>query len=85
MRWSDRQTVLRGLDLCFFFFKQKTAYEIGQWLEFRRVLFRSATVNQLENRETPTYNLDETGALFVPPQQLPSPILTDTISTLDAL
>ena len=25
----------------FFFFKQKTAYEIGQWLEFRRVLFRS--------------------------------------------
>ena len=26
-----------------FFFKQKTAYEIGQWLEFRRVLFRSIT------------------------------------------
>src|SRR5437016_6428606 len=25
----------------FFFFKQKTAYEIGQLLEFRRVLFRS--------------------------------------------
>src|SRR5437016_2613598 len=25
----------------FFFFKQKTAYEIGQRLEFRRVLFRS--------------------------------------------
>src|SRR5258706_15903017 len=25
----------------FFFFKQKTAYEIGQGLEFRRVLFRS--------------------------------------------
>src|SRR5258706_7429006 len=25
----------------FFFFKQKTAYEIGQCLEFRRVLFRS--------------------------------------------
>ena len=24
-----------------FFFKQKTAYEIHQWLEFRRVLFRS--------------------------------------------
>src|SRR5262249_59475868 len=23
-----------------FFFKQKTVYEIGQWLEFRRVLFR---------------------------------------------
>src|SRR5438067_6393843 len=26
---------------CFFFFKQKTAYEIETWLEFRRVLFRS--------------------------------------------
>src|SRR5690606_39944537 len=25
----------------FFFFKQKTAYEIFTWLEFRRVLFRS--------------------------------------------
>ena len=25
----------------FFFFKQKTAYEITVWLEFRRVLFRS--------------------------------------------
>ena len=25
----------------FFFFKQKTAYEIETWLEFRRVLFRS--------------------------------------------
>src|SRR5256885_11170632 len=25
----------------FFFFKQKTAYEITRWLEFRRVLFRS--------------------------------------------
>src|SRR6266571_8291112 len=25
----------------FFFFKQKTAYEIDMWLEFRRVLFRS--------------------------------------------
>src|SRR5688500_20251416 len=24
-----------------FFFKQKTAYEITRWLEFRRVLFRS--------------------------------------------
>ena len=29
----------------FFFFKQKTAYEIGQWLEFRRVLFRSLCCN----------------------------------------
>ena len=30
---------------CFFvfFFKQKTAYEIHRWLEFRRVLFRSVT------------------------------------------
>ena len=27
--------------LIFFFFKQKTAYEILAWLEFRRVLFRS--------------------------------------------
>src|SRR5205814_4794784 len=25
----------------FFFFKQKTAYEMPKWLEFRRVLFRS--------------------------------------------
>ncbi|MEM6503668.1 MAG: ComEC/Rec2 family competence protein [Cyanobacteria bacterium P01_C01_bin.89] len=52
---------------------------------YRNARAHPATVNQLENRETPTYNLDETGALFVPPQQLPSPILTDTISTLDAL
>ena len=28
-------------DGIFFFFKQKTAYEISAWLEFRRVLFRS--------------------------------------------
>src|SRR5438093_3147167 len=35
--------IMNQLDLSFFFFfKQKTAYEIGQWLEFRRVLFRSA-------------------------------------------
>src|SRR5438093_9016539 len=34
--------IMNQLDLSFFFFfKQKTAYEIGQWLEFRRVLFRS--------------------------------------------
>src|SRR6266702_4168913 len=26
----------------FFFFKQKSAYEMATWLEFRRVLFRSA-------------------------------------------
>ena len=31
----------------FFFFKQKTAYEIGQWLEFRRVLFRSLRLDFL--------------------------------------
>ena len=28
----------------FFFFKQKTAYEILAWLEFRRVLFRSTMI-----------------------------------------
>ena len=28
----------------FFFFKQKTAYEITVWLEFRRVLFRSEAI-----------------------------------------
>ena len=26
------------------FFKQKTAYEVTVWLEFRRVLFRSRSV-----------------------------------------
>ena len=31
----------------FFFFKQKTAYEIHRWLEFRRVLFRSKAYKQL--------------------------------------
>ena len=31
----------------FFFFKQKTAYEITVWLEFRRVLFRSNRFNFL--------------------------------------
>src|SRR6476619_7685860 len=34
--------VVRRLIPVFFFFKQKTAYEIGQRLEFRRVLFRSS-------------------------------------------
>src|ERR1022692_4232474 len=29
---------------CFFFFKQKTEYEITRCLEFRRVLFRSISV-----------------------------------------
>ena len=50
MRWiSTRVTCVWAFPhiffvfFCFvFFFKQKTAYEIGQWLEFRRVLFRSA-------------------------------------------
>src|SRR3989344_3158899 len=36
------------LTLHCFFFKQKTAYEIDMWLEFRRVLFRSRRVD--ENR-----------------------------------
>src|ERR1039457_5481203 len=31
---------------CWSFFKQKTAYDITRWLEFRRVLFRSV-VSQL--------------------------------------
>src|SRR6476619_8318111 len=35
--------VVRRLIPVFFFFKQKTAYEIGQRLEFRRVLFRSSS------------------------------------------
>ncbi|MEM9244456.1 MAG: ComEC/Rec2 family competence protein [Cyanobacteria bacterium P01_F01_bin.153] len=52
---------------------------------YRNARAHPATINQLENQEIPTYNLDETGALFVAPQQLPGPILTDTISTLDAL
>src|SRR5438105_12419697 len=34
--------MLALLFFCFFFFKQKTAYEIHSRLEFRRVLFRSA-------------------------------------------
>src|SRR5205807_6652219 len=41
------------ISVFFFFFKQKTAYEITRCLEFRRVLFRSITrdagyVNELE-------------------------------------
>src|SRR5215213_1347476 len=35
-----------GMPVVFFFFKQKTAYEIGQCLEFRRVLFRSRSLRQ---------------------------------------
>ena len=37
----------------FFFFKQKTAYEIGQWLEFRRVLFRSRLLLESNKRPAP--------------------------------
>ena len=36
---------LGGKAVKFFFFKQKTAYEVGLWLEFRRVLFRSKQSN----------------------------------------
>ena len=36
---------------CFFFFKQKTAYEITVWLEFRRVLFRSPQNYECEETE----------------------------------
>ena len=52
---------------------------------YRNTRAHPATINQLENRAIATYNLDQTGALFIPPQALPNPILTDTISTLDAL
>ena len=38
----------------FFFFKQKTAYEITVWLEFRRVLFRSMELER--NRELKNWN-----------------------------
>ena len=44
-----------------------------------------ATLQRLNNRAIATYNLDQTGALFIPPGQQPMPILADTISTLDAL
>src|SRR2546426_8714200 len=39
-----RHSTLQGdssSDVCSFVFKQKTAYEITRWLEFRRVLFLS--------------------------------------------
>src|SRR5690242_21215454 len=42
MRWDIG--LLRSCHVLFFFFKQKTAYEIDMWLEFRRVLFRSSYV-----------------------------------------
>ena len=39
---SVRDRNMNKMSVCFFFFfKQKTAYEITRWLEFRRVLFRS--------------------------------------------
>src|SRR5207237_5632556 len=38
--------------LLVFFFKQKTAYEVQVWLEFRRVLFRS-----VQGREGPAMSL----------------------------
>ena len=41
-----------------FFFKQKTAYEIVMWLEFRRVLFRSISNVSVEYQMTiKTYHL----------------------------
>src|ERR1035441_7307620 len=39
--------------LCFFFFKQKTAYEMPKLLEFRRVLFRSPKGEPSLLREEP--------------------------------
>ena len=39
----------------FFFFKQKTAYEIHQWLEFRRVLFRSQSDDLILGLDIETY------------------------------
>src|SRR5207244_5012629 len=44
-RVDMRRTVHRMYSL--FFFKQKTAYEMIWWLEFRRVLFRSDAALQL--------------------------------------
>ena len=39
---------MMGMLYFFFFFKQKTAYEITRWLEFRRVLFRSVVYIDIE-------------------------------------
>src|SRR5438876_7599542 len=41
----------------FFFFKQKTAYEMDGRLEFRRVLFRSRQAAQREQRSTGAFGL----------------------------
>ena len=45
----------------FFFFKQKTAYEIHQWLEFRRVLFRSLEEAYQELEQDAAKVIEETG------------------------
>src|SRR5258708_31733446 len=49
--------------MVFFFFKQKTAYEMIWWLEFRRVLFRSwKTMNvrsQVNEKQYSTVSLTE--------------------------
>src|SRR3712207_3502775 len=47
-----------------FFFKQKTAYEILAWLEFRRVLFRS---DHTQRHHHDTDN--EEGAVFHHPEE----------------
>src|SRR3712207_8951459 len=51
----------------FFFFKQKTAYEILAWLEFRRVLFRSIltamTRGRYQQRGVPMDWVGPVGAL----------------------
>ncbi|MEM9771998.1 MAG: ComEC/Rec2 family competence protein [Cyanobacteria bacterium P01_D01_bin.73] len=69
---------------------QAIAPELLEAMPLKSAIHRNAsahpaTLKQLENQAIATYNLNQTGALFIAPQQLPSPILTDTISTLDAL
>ena len=45
LKWMVSACLCRRMIVfCFFFFKQKTAYEMIWWLEFRRVLFRSYLV-----------------------------------------
>ena len=46
------------LVISFFFFKQKTAYEITVWLEFRRVLFRSDTKRKENYRPISLMKID---------------------------
>ena len=43
----------------FFFFKQKTAYEMIWWLEFRRVLFRSDHFDGFEMSGSDSVSSDE--------------------------